>query len=374
MKYRKFKNEIEVSLLGLGCMRFPKLSEDSEEINRQEAQKIVDLSMEKGVNYYDTAYGYHNGESEVFLGEALKKYSRDSYYLATKLPSWFMGKEGDMERIFDDQLKKCKTDYFDFYMLHSVTEDIILKFEKYNAYDYLKKMKKEGKIRNLGFSFHGGTKLLEELCEKYEWDFIQLQINYYDWYNSETAKHYEILKKHSIPCIVMEPIMGGRLANLNEQANEILKKEKSNISSASWAMRFAANLPNVITVLSGMSTIDQVKDNVNTINDLTPLSESESKAIKAAAIAFREYFSVPCTACGYCNVCPQGIDIPLMFAQYNTYNLSRNIDDFKSEYQKAQKGKRAEDCIDCKECLPYCPQAIQIPNKLKSISNIVNKV
>ncbi len=372
MKYSEFSNiQGKVSKLGFGLMRLPKLYEGKEDIDFEEAERLVDLAYKNGVNYFDTAYVYHAGESEIFAGKILNKYPRESYNLATKLPGWTIKNDGKtVDELFNEQLEKCEVEYFDFYLLHSLNRDIWNTFISVNAYENLKEKKAQGKIKHLGFSFHGDMELFKELLDNYEWDFVQLQINYYDWEADNAKDFYKLLEDRNIPCIVMEPVRGGSLQKLNDEAREVFKKLSSN-SPASYALRFVAQLPNVLTTLSGMSTYEQVEDNINTFNECKPLSDEELKAIEEANILFRKNFAIPCTACKYCvTECPKGIDIPSCFASYNEYNKTREIEDLNKTYLLIPEEKRAHNCIDCKKCMEHCPQEINIPRKLSNIKEL----
>ncbi len=372
MKYSEFSNiNGKVSKLGFGLMRLPKLYEGKEDIDFKEAEKLVDLAYKNGVNYFDTAYVYHGGESEIFAGKILNKYPRESYNLATKLPGWAIKNDNKtVDELFNEQLEKCETEYFDFYLLHSLNRDIWNTFKSVNAYENLKEKKAQGQIKHLGFSFHGDMELFKELLENYEWDFVQLQINYYDWEADNAKDFYKLLEDKNIPCIVMEPVRGGSLQKLNDEAVEVFKKLSDN-SPASYALRFVAQLPNVLTTLSGMSTYEQVEDNINTFNECKPLSDEEMKAIDRANILFRKNFSIPCTACKYCvTECPKGIDIPSCFSAFNEYNATRDIQDLNKTYLLIPEEKRANNCIDCKKCMEHCPQEINIPRKLSNIKDL----
>lgn len=372
MKYSEFSNiKGKVSKLGFGLMRLPKLYEGKEDIDFKEAEKLVDLAYQNGVNYFDTAYVYHGGESEIFAGKILNKYPRESYNLATKLPGWAIKNDGKtVDELFNEQLEKCDVEYFDFYLLHSLNRDIWQTFKSVNAYENLKGKKSQGKIRHLGFSFHGDMELFKELLKNYEWDFVQLQINYYDWEADNAKEFYKLLEDKKIPCIVMEPVRGGSLQKLNDEAVEVFKKLSSS-SPASYALRFVAQLPNVLVTLSGMSTYEQVKDNINTFNECRPLSDEEMKAIEEANVLFRKNFSIPCTACKYCvTECPKGIDIPSCFSAFNEYNATREIKDLNKTYLLIPKEKQAHNCIDCKKCMEHCPQEINIPRKLSNIKDL----
>lgn len=375
MKYNTFpKTEEKISRLGFGLMRLPKLYENKEAIDRTEAARLVDLAYNNGVNYFDTAYVYHDGESEYFAGEVLKKYPRESYNLATKLPGWAIKSDGKtVDELFSEQLQKCGVDYFDFYLLHSVNREIMETFEEAHSYEYLSERKKEGKIKHLGFSYHGDLEFFKELLDRHSWDFVQLQINYYDWEASDAKSYYHELEIRGIPCIVMEPVRGGSLQTLNDDALKVFS-ELGNASPASYALRYVASLKNVLVTLSGMSTYEQVEDNLNTFKELAPLSGTEKEAVEKANILFRKNFAVPCTGCKYCiATCPSKIDIPACFAAYNEYNKTRSINDFETAYAKIPESERADNCIKCKKCMEHCPQGIEIPRKLSDIKELSEK-
>ncbi len=360
-----------VSKLGFGLMRLPKKEEGSELINRDEAFRLIDLAFKSGVNYFDTAYFYHGGDSEAFVKEALIKYPRESFMLATKLPGTYMRDNNlHTEELFTGQLEKCGVEYFDFYLLHAVNRDIMKTFEADKSYEYLAEQKTQGKIRHLGFSYHGDLEFFLELIDKYKWDFVQLQINYYDWEAQNAKAYYEALKKRNIPCIVMEPVRGGSLHTLNNEARAVFD-ELGDASYASYALRYVAQLPNILTVLSGMSTFEQVVDNLNTFKECKPLSPLETRAIEKANVFFRGNFAIPCTDCKYCTEkCPAGIDIPACFKAYNEYNKTRCKEDFRNTYTLIPEGKRAKLCINCKMCESACPQQIKIPDKLRKITEM----
>ncbi len=356
----------KISKLGFGLMRLPKANEGEEAIDREEAFRLIDLAIESGVNYFDTAYVYHGGDSEAFAKEALSRYPRESYCLATKLPGWVI-KERKLtpDQLFNEQLEKCGVDYFDFYLLHSVNRDIWKIFENAEAYEYLKEQKKQGKIKQLGFSYHGDYEFFLELLGRYEWDFAQLQINYYDWEADNAKAYYKALEDRNIPCIIMEPVRGGSLHTLNEEARAVFE-ELGDASAASYAMRFNLELPGVLTILSGMSTYEQVEDNLKTFSECKPLSEEEKAAIEKANILFRKNFAVPCTDCKYCvETCPAGVNIPACFKAFNEYNKTRDIADFNKEYKLINEEMRAHNCIECGACSEKCPQKINIPKMLK---------
>ena len=372
MQYSNFDSiGRKISKLGFGLMRLPKLRDGEETIDREEAFRLVDLAIKSGVNYFDTAYVYHGGDSEAFAKEALGRYPRESYCLATKLPGWVIKEKGKhTEELFNEQLEKCGVDYFDFYLLHAVNRDVMAVFEGDNSYEYLKKQKEAGKIKHLGFSYHGDLEFFIELLDKYEWDFAQLQINYYDWEATDAKSYYKALEERNIPCIIMEPVRGGSLHTLNEDAKKVFE-ELGDASAASYALRYDLELPAVLTILSGMSTYEQVEDNIKTFTEANPLTTEEKEAIEKANILFRQNFAIPCTDCKYCvETCPAGVNIPACFKAYNEYNKTRDTEDFKKEYALIPDEKRAHNCIECGACTKHCPQQIKIPDQLKKVGKL----
>jgi predicted aldo/keto reductase-like oxidoreductase len=359
----------EVSLLGFGCMRLPLVAKDKPDIDYAAARTMIDRAVEMGVNYFDTAWPYHTGLSETFVGEALSKYPRESFYLATKMPTWdAASSESEVERIFSEQLKKCRVEYFDFYLAHNLSRDNFKRLQKLKIYEFLAKKKKEGRIRRLGFSFHDHPRILEEVVSAYSWEFAQIQLNYIDWETLDAKRQYEILTGRNIPVIVMEPVRGGALAGLNEKAAEIFKKADPEASPASWAIRFAASLPNVFTVLSGMTTLEQVEDNLKTMSAFRPLSAAEYAVINEAAAAFKASGTIPCSGCRYCMDCPSGVDIPRVFSIYNHYRATANPIIFRNTYCTLLETEKAHNCVDCGQCLIHCPQRIRIPEHMKEIA------
>ena len=374
MKYRRLnRSDIDVSLLGLGCMRFPKI-EDTQKIDELKAQEIIDYAYTHGVNYFDTAFIYHEGLSEEFIGKALKKYPRDTYMIADKMPGWLLNDASDVEKIFNTQLKRCDSGYFDFYLLHGVDDERFDdKYRKYKVIEFLEEMRKQGKIRHLGFSFHDTPEVLERVADAHDWDFAQIQLNYLDWDLQQARRQYEVLKKRNIQCIIMEPVRGGALADLGDEANGVLKKAEPDKSIASWAIRFAAGLENVLTVLSGMSNMEQVRDNVETVSNLEELDDVKKSTLFNALEIYRKKDMVKCTHCNYCMDCPFGVNIPEVFAVYNRYLETLNRVEFLSAYDKIGQDHGADMCTKCNRCIQLCPQKIEIPTKLEKINELVAK-
>jgi predicted aldo/keto reductase-like oxidoreductase len=366
------KSGEELSLLGFGLMRLP-LKEGTREIDKDLALKMVDYAKNKGVNYFDTAYMYHEGNSETFAGEALSRYDRDSYKLATKMPMMIVRQAEDVERIFAEQLKKCRVEYFDYYLLHGLSRASLKAIDDFKVYEQLKEKQRQGKIRHLGFSFHDSPEILKQLVEKYEWDFAQIQLNYLDWDQQDSKGQYEVLESHGIPVTVMEPVRGGALANLGDEAEAVFKAADPKASVPSWAIRFVGSLPGVQVVLSGMSNMEQVEDNVATMTNFRPLSEADREVITKAVLAYRTAGAVPCTGCRYCMECPQGVDIPRNLATFNglLYNKERNVPGynfgFMMEYGRISEEKQAHNCVACLQCEEKCPQHIDIAHQMELI-------
>lgn len=369
---RKFK-DTEVSLLGLGTMRLPCKTplkrEANPMINYDKGQELVDLAYSNGVNYYDTAYMYHVGKSEKFIGTALKKYPRESFFLADKLPIWMCPKPADMEKVFNKQLERCDVEYFDFYLLHSLNKDNFDKCEKFGAYDFLKKKQAEGKIKNIGFSFHGTIEDLKRIVASHEWDFAQIQMNYLDWKNQSADEQYQILTNAGIPVIVMEPVRGGKLADVSSDIDSIFKKARPDASAASWALSFVATHTNVLTILSGMNAPEQMLDNLNTLSDFKPLSEVELKICANAAAMINKSDIIPCTGCDYCADCPKDVKISSIFSVYNKLKTNE-IDEAEAKSQYASIDANASACVNCGKCASHCPQSIEIPKKLSMIKEM----
>lgn len=366
MKYKKYKDGCSLSRLGMGAMRLPVIGEDQGNIDYEKAKEIIDYAYKNGVNYYDTAFIYHNQKSEEFLGKALKEYPRESYYVADKFN---FQAQPDFKKQFEEQLKRLDMDYIDFYLMHGIQDPWVEDFLNCDAITYFDQMKKEGKIRNLGFSFHGTPDCLSRLLLVYEWDFVQIQLNYFDWYYGEAKIFYDILEKAGIPIIVMEPVRGGRLASLTPEAEKVLKEAEPEASISSWALRWVIGKPQVQVILSGMSNMEQVKDNVHTCSESDGLTEAEEKLVKKAAEIFRPTVAVPCTACRYCCPdCPKELDIPRILGLYNDMKMG---DGWRAGFADSlPEGKRPEDCIGCGSCTSHCPQSIDVPAIMEEFAKI----
>lgn len=362
---RRYKNsDLTLPLLGFGTMRLP---QKNGKIDVEAGKLLIDRAMAAGLNYFDTAWPYHDGESETFVGNALRKYPRESYILADKLPIWSIKSVSDADRIFHEQLKKCRTDYFDFYLLHALNRSSWETVKRCNLFEFAEQMRGEGKIRKIGFSFHDTPDVLKEIAAAKPWDFALLQINYMDWYNYHSKEQYEIVTGHGIPILVMEPLRGGALARLNPQAIQILKTANPEASTASWAFRYAASLPNVLCVLSGMNLMEHLEDNIRTFTPFNPLTDSERLTLNSALAAYRLTDSIPCTACRYCVPCPAGVMIPEIFGLYNQSKLSGDTVEFQRAVAALPEDGGPDACVDCEACLRKCPQHINIPSELRKV-------
>lgn len=356
--------------LGFGLMRLPMIGD---EIDMEQTKAMVDTFMAKGFTYFDTAYVYINGKSEVAAREAIvKRYPRDSFTLATKLPLWDnIETEADMQRIFDESMERAGVEYFDYYLLHSMDKAKFEKADRIGAWDFLFKMKAQGKIKHYGFSFHDSAEVLDEALTKHpEVEFVQLQLNYIDWENDnvQSRKCYEVAVKHNKPIIVMEPVKGGSLASMNNEIQGIMKAQNPDLSIPSWAVRFCAGLDNILTVLSGMSTKAQLDDNVSYMEHFEPLSDKEHEVLKTVVEKLNAIPTIPCTGCRYCvDDCPMQIHIPDIFRAVNhqkQFGSEDNVD--RSGYESAtREGGKASECLHCGSCEAHCPQHIHIIEELK---------
>ncbi|MDO4323464.1 MAG: aldo/keto reductase [Lachnospiraceae bacterium] len=373
MIYNEFHDK-KLSLLGFGTMRLP-LS-DGETVDTAQVDKMVDYALEHGINYFDTAYPYHSGMSERIIGRSLNRYPREQYYLATKYPGHQISSSYDPAAIFEEQLQKCGVDYFDFYLLHNVYENSLKTYldPKWGIIDYFLEQKRLGRIRHLGFSSHGGVKMLEEFLELYgdEMEFCQIQLNYLDWTLQDAKTKYELLTSRNIPVWVMEPVRGGRLAKLSDEEESRLKALRPEESIAAWSFRFLQGLPNVKMVLSGMSDMTQMEDNVRTFSEGKPLSEDEISLLLDLAEGMKN--SVPCTACRYCcDGCPRGLDIPMLIATYNDIRFSPNFIT-SMRLDALPEDKLPSACIGCGKCMKVCPQNIRIPQVMKEFDEALAKL
>ncbi len=368
---------LKLSALGMGAMRLPVLEGDDARIDSAATQELVDYAMAHGVNYYDTAWGYHAGNSETALGKALAKYPRDSFYLADKFPGYDLANMPKVQQIFERQLQKCGVDYFDFYLFHNLCEmniDAYLDDEKYGIFSYLMEQKKNGRIRHLGFSVHGALPIMERFLDAYgkHMEFCQIQLNYVDWTFQNARAKVELLKKWNIPVWVMEPVRGGKLASLPAEDEARLRALRPGESPAAWAFRFLQDIPGVAVTLSGMSNLQQLKDNIATFEAERPLSEQERGALFAIADGLLGG-RLPCTACRYCTShCPKELDIPMLLELYNEHSFTTNgfIAPMALLAQPAEKQPSA--CIGCRSCEQVCPQQIKISEAMARFAASLN--
>lgn len=374
MEFVKVKRwgDIAVSRLGYGCMRFP--TADGK-IEREPSKAMLEAAIKGGVNYFDTAYVYHNQESESFVGEVLANYPRDSFYIATKLPVWLLNQQNNINMLFEEQLKRLQTDYIDFYLIHAINASRWNYTKENKVIEQLLEEKEKGRIKFLGFSYHGDFETFKEVIDAFDWDFAQIQINYADYDMIGAKAYFDILAEREIPCIVMEPVRGGFLANPPAKVKELMASMDNKISPAAWAMRWCMDLENTPVILSGMGHIDQVIDNLETFKEARKLSSAEKEMFADAVDILKSVKSVPCTACNYCMDCPYGVDIPGIFSIYNIQQLFGNNFRANAEYKDfLELGKGVDKCVDCGKCAPLCPQDIDIPGKLKELHEFLLNV
>ncbi len=364
MIYRDFQ-DVKLSALGMGAMRLPVVDGDDSKIDEAAAFAMVDEAMARGVNYYDTAWGYHNGNSELVMGKALARHPREKFYLATKFPGYDLSNMGKVEEIFEKQLEKCQVEYFDFYLFHNVCEMNIDAYldPKYGTYDYLLAQKKNGHIRHLGFSAHGDYDVMKRFLEAYgkDMEFCQIQLNYLDWDFQDAKRKVELLNQWNIPVWVMEPLRGGKLASLAPEDEAKLKALRPDEGIPAWAFRYLQSIPSVVVTLSGMSNMEQMKDNIATFETDKPLNETELETLHAIAQGMVKKIVLPCTACHYCTShCPQGLDIPNLLSLYNEHCFTQGGFIAPMALSAIPADKQPSACIGCRSCEAVCPQGIKI--------------
>ncbi len=365
MLYKDFKG-VKLSSLGLGTMRLPNKGVDSDvPVDEKETAKMVDYAIKNGINYFDTAWGYHNGESEKVIGKVLSKYPRDSFYLATKFPGYDLSNMDKVEEIFEKQLEKCRVDYFDFYLFHNVNDKNIDAYldPKYGIYDYLMKQKENGRIKHLGFSIHGDFDILKRFLNAYgeHMKFCQIQLNYLDYDFQDAKAKVELLNEYNIPIWVMEPLRGGKLAKLPDEQESKLKALRPDETTVGWAFRFLQSIPGVTMVLSGMSSMEQLQENIKTFSEDKPLNDEEMKTLLGIANEMLKGNVLPCTACRYCTShCPMGLDIPKLLALYNEHSFTGGGFIAPMAISALPEDKRPSACIGCRSCEAVCPQEIKI--------------
>ena len=390
----------KVSILGYGCMRWPMVKdENGRDVCDQEAiDRLIDYAIGHGVNYFDTAPVYLQGQSESATGKSLKRYPRESYYIATKLSNFSNASRENSIEMYRKSLENLQTDYIDYYLLHSLGNEAGFKyrFVDNGIMDFLLEERKAGRIRNLGFSFHGSREGFDEMMayhEKYHWDFVQIQLNYVDWRhasgrNADAEYLQQELDKRGIQSVIMEPLLGGRLSKVPQYVADRLKERNPEGSVASWAFRFAGTHQGVLTVLSGMTYMEHLQDNVKTYSPLVPLTEDELAFLDETAAIMQKYPTIPCNDCKYCMPCPYGIDIPAILLHYNKCvnagEVAASIND--EGYRKARRAylvsydravpklRQASRCIGCNQCMSHCPQSINIPRELQKIDRYVENL
>ena len=363
----------DIKKLGFGLMRLPEL--ENGDIDIEQLKKMVDHFIAEGFTYFDTAYVYHGGKSEKAIKEALvTRYPRESYQLVTKQATWLCKNEEDMQNLFDKQLERTGAGYFDFYLLHSLQKGRLEHADSINAWDFVLKLKEKGLVKHIGFSFHDNAEMLDGILSKHpEVEFVQLQINYGDWESNvvQSRKCYEVVRKYNKPLLVMEPLKGGALTMLTPEARDIFKTANPEASIASWGLRFAASLDSMITVLSGMSTLEQMVENTKAMKVFKPLTDDERSVIDRVNQKLSELPLVPCTGCKYCVPgCPQEIKIPNIFHLYNAYTMYRELAPLKRNYGVQTTTHPASSCIACGACETICPQHIDIINQLQNASKV----
>ncbi len=373
MIYRNFQ-DIQLSNLGMGAMRLPVIDGDDSRINEAAVFRMVDQAMASGVNYYDTAWGYHNGHSETVMGKALARYPREKFYLATKFPGYDLRNMGRAEAIFEEQLRKCQVEYFDFYLFHNVCEmniDAYLNDEKYKTYAYLIAQKRSGRIRHLGFSAHGSVEVIRRFLEAYgrDMEFCQLQLNWLDWNFQDAKTKVALLREWNIPVWVMEPLRGGRLANLPEEDAAKLRALRPGEGIPAWSFRFLQGIPEVKVILSGMSSEEQMADNLRTFEKDLPLNDEETNALLSLAADMTRRTALPCTACRYCTThCPKGLNIPWLLELYNEHIFTGGGFIAPMALKSLPENKKPSACIGCRSCEKVCPQQIRISEAMKDFS------
>lgn len=365
MKYRECKKlNVKTSLLGFGCMRFPLLADGS--IDEEQTTKMFDEAIAAGINYIDTAYPYLNRQSEPFVGKVMKRYDRSKLYLATKLPIWaFETKERAME-IFNEQLEKLQTDYIDFYLLHALDYSKFEKCVNLGIIEMCEELQKQGKIKYFGFSFHDSYEAFEKIINYRDWDFCQIQFNYMDVNEQAGLKGLKLCEEKGIPNIIMEPLKGGSLAKFPEEVEKIFKDKDNDASIASWGLRFVGSFDNVLVLLSGMSTIEQMEDNLKTFKDFKPLTDEEHDLVKQVVNKLESRVKNGCTGCRYCMPCPQGVNIPRMFRMWNLASMYENFNIVRYSWGETKEEEFPTSCIQCGLCESKCPQNISIREDLQN--------
>ncbi len=366
MEYRALKNGYESSLLGYGCMRLP-LLEDGKTVNETETRKLLLKAYNNGVRYFDTAWPYHNGQSERVVGKIMSELPRESYFLATKMPPWAVETLEDAKRVFAEQLEHLRTDYVDFYLLHAMNKGTYEKMKNLGVIELLWDYKAQGKIKNFGFSFHDDYPAFEMMIKDYNWDFCQIQFNYVDKDTQATMKGYELAKELDIPLVIMEPVKGGNLASIPSDIMSIVEEYRPGLTPASWALTWVGTFDNVKVILSGMTTMEQLDDNLNTFNNFKPLSDDEMAAMERVNEEITARSQNGCTGCRYCMPCPMGVNIPKNFSIWNNYHKYMNRGDAQWNWSQMTESERPYACVKCGKCEKMCPQKINIREDLEKV-------
>ncbi len=372
MIYKEFQ-DLKLSALGMGAMRLPVINGDDHQIDEEATAKMVAYAMEKGINYYDTAWGYHGKQSEVVMGKVLKNYPRDRFYLATKFPGYDLSNMDKVQEIFEKQLEKCQVEYFDFYLFHNVCEMNIDAYldEKYGIFDYLWEQKQNGRIKHLGFSAHGDLPTMKRFLEAYgdKMEFCQIQLNYLDYLFQDAKAKIELLDEYNIPVWVMEPLRGGRLVSLQEDYVQQLTLLRPEEKVPAWAFRFLQSLKSVTMVLSGMSNFEQLKENIKTFEEDKPLNKEEWNTLLSISSKMLEKKILPCTACHYCTShCPMNLDIPSLLNLYNEHCFSEGGFIAPMALSALPEDKKPSACVGCQSCEAVCPQQIKISEAMKDFA------
>ena len=373
MQYVPFgKTGHQVSRLGFGMMRLPtmKKADGSDQIDREEATRMLRYGIDQGINYVDTAYGYHNGESEILTGLALKDGYREKVLLTSKLPQWLVNKEDDYDRLLDEQLKKLDVSYLDFYLLHALNGEAFTKLQRLNYKKFIEKAKVDGRIRHIGFSFHDDKAEFLRMIDDYDWDLAQIQFNYLDDENQATLEGLMYAGEKGIPIVVMEPLRGGALARPPQEITDLMASQGSGRTAVDWAFRYVGDFPQVATILSGMSTMEQVEDNLRIFEQVKPnsLNGQDKAFIATLKQRYLARVKVGCTACNYCQPCPEGVLIPRIFSIYNEAYMLDQVDSLKWNYGGVMRdGGDGSLCVACAQCEAACPQQLPIIESLKTI-------
>lgn len=372
MIYRDFQ-DLKLSALGLGTMRLPLIDGKYDQIDEAAAAEMFAYAMEQGINYYDTAFGYHEGQSEIVTGKLLRQYPRESYYIATKFPGYDLSNMTKVEEIFEKQLEKTGLDYFDFYLFHNVNETNIDAYldPQYGIYEYLLKQKNNGRIRHLGFSTHGDLDVMKRFLDAYgeHMEFCQIQLNYVDWTLQKAKEKVELIASYNIPVWVMEPLRGGKLANITDEDKQELAALRPDETVPAWGFRFLQSIPQVTMVLSGMSNFTQLKENIETFSQDKPLNETEMNGLLHVADNMMKRIVLPCTACRYCTEkCPQGLNIPALLEIYNEYCFTGGGFLPAMQLSVIPEDKQPKACIGCRSCEAVCPQQIKISEAMKDFA------